>query len=66
MFVVVLGHHCCQVNNNNLKKIKKIKTLTITRVFSRASSWVEACASGHRILLGGRHVRGSILQKQKR
>lgn len=36
----------------------------IRSVFSRASSWVEACcAAGHGILLGRSHVWGPVLSR---
>lgn len=54
LFVVVLD--CCS---------SQVEALTITRVFSRTSSWVETCTAGHRILLGRSHVWGAVLQKQE-
>lgn len=42
-------------------------TLTISRVLSRASSWIEACCTaGHRILLSRRHIWGPVLQIQNK
>lgn len=59
-----VDHDRCRLDRCGVLWLSWIVCSCITRVFSRACSWVEACcAAGHRILLGGRHVRGPVLSR---
>lgn len=57
-------HDWCRLDRWRVLRLSWIVCSGISRVLSRASSWIEACCTaGHRILLSRRHIWGPVLSR---
>lgn len=59
-----VDHDRCRLDRRRVLRLSWIVCSCISRVFSRASSRIEAwCTAGHRILLSRRHIWGPVLSR---